>query len=207
MTYRPRRPSWSTYHRNWRFAHIANSVYGSRAAKREGKDRIDNDGVRSRDFQWLNEHGAPSRFWFAKGDAAKHHDAGELQHRSRVIRTTVYPLRMAFEAFRDNANEGVGTEWEVKNLQPITKAQLRQMMADLAADARKAYGHNWQRRVVVKVLTDLPGGFEYAIEVCRAAHAHDIPTMLLPRGRDRLRTLKGRTAVTYVRGSLRRFPK
>lgn len=207
MTYRPRRPSWSTYHRNWRWAYVANSVFGSRKAKAKGKSRIDNDGVRSSDDEWINEHGGPSRFWFAKGDAAKHHVASKLLARSRVIGTKVYPLRSAFEAFRDNANAGVGTEWEVKNLRPITHRQLVNMMLDLAIAARQAYGHNWKKRVVVKVLTDLPGGFEYAMDVCRAAHQVGLETMLLPRGRDRWRRLKGRTAVTYVRGSFRRFPK
>ena len=205
--YLPRRPRWSTYHRNWRRAYVANSRYGSAAARRRRKARIDNDGQRSIDFEWINEHGAPSRFWFAKGDRAKEHPAEELLKRSRVVGRRVYPLRSALEAFGDNAAEGVGTEWEVKNLRPITDEQLAAMMADLAHAAADAYGPHWRRHVVVKVLTDLPGGLRYALRVCRAAHAAGLRTMLLVRGRDRLRRFRGHTEITYVRGSLRRFPK
>lgn len=207
MTYRPRRPTWSTYHRNWRWAYIANSRYGSKAAKVQRSARIDNDGQRSLDYQWINEHGAPSRFWFAKGDRAKEHPAAELLKRSRTLGRRTYPLRSAAEAFRDNAAHGIGTEWEVKDLRPVSDAHLTAMMADLAHAAHAAYGPDWHRHVVVKVLTNLGGGLPYALRICRAAHALDIPTMLLPRGRDRWRRFSGRTAVTYVRGSYRRFPK
>jgi hypothetical protein len=207
MSYRPRRPTWSTYHRNWRYAYVANSRYGSVAAKRRRKRRIDNDGQRSIDFEWINEHGAPSRFWFAKGDRAKEHTAAELMKRSRVVGARTYPLRSAAEAFRDNAAHDVGTEWEVKDLRPISDEQLDAMMADLAADAQAAYGPDWHEHVVVKVLTDLGGGLRYALRICRAAHAHDIPTMLLVRGRARWRRFVGHTEITYVRGSRRRFPK
>lgn len=207
MTYRPRRPTWSTYHRNWRKAYIANSRYGSVAAKRRRKARIDNDGQRSLDCKWCNEHGAPSRFWFAKGDRAKEHPAAELLKRSRTVGQRTYPLRSAAEAFRDNAAHEVGTEWEVKDLRPISDEHLAAMFADLARDAEAAYGEHWHRHVVVKVLTNLGGGLPYALRVCRAAHAEGIPTMLLVRKRARFRRFVGHTAVTYVRGSLRRFPK
>lgn len=205
--YRPRRPTWSTYHRNWRWAYVANSRYGSAKARRKGKRRIDNDGQRSIDFAWINEHGAPSRFWFAKGDRAKEHRAEQLLRLSRVIGRRTFPLRSAAEAFRDNAAQGVGTEWEVKDLRPITDEDLDAMFADLARDAEAAYGPRWHREVVVKVLTDLGGGLHYALRICRAAHRNGHRTMLLVRGRDRLRRFKGHTEITYVRGSLRRFPK
>lgn len=200
--YRPRRPHWSTYHRNWRRAYIANSRYGAAQARRRRKARIDNDGQRSADFRWINEHGAPSRFWFARGDSAKEHAAGQLLKRSRVIGRRTFPLRSDAEAFRDNAAEGRGTEWEVKNLLPITDEQLDAMMADLAADAEAAYGPDWPKHVVVKVLTNLRGGLRYALRVCRAARRHRIPTMLLVRRRARFRRFVGHTEVTYVRGSL-----
>jgi hypothetical protein len=200
--YRPRRPRWSTYHRNWRFAYIANSRYGAAQARRRRKAKIDNDGQRTIDCKWCNEHGAPSRFWFAKGDRAKEHTAAELFKRSRVVRGRVYPLRSSAEAFADNAAEDRGTEWEVKDLRPITDEQLDAMMADLAADAEAAYGSDWHKHVVVKVLTNLGGGLRYALRVCRAAHAHGIPTMLLARGRARYRRFRGHAEVTYVRGSL-----
>jgi hypothetical protein len=203
----PRRPTWSNYHRNWRWAYIANSARGSRIARRKRRKKIDNDGQRSIDYQWINEHGAPSRFWFAKGDRAKEHPAAKLLGRSRVVGRHVYPLRSAAEAFADNAAQGVGTEWEVKDLRPITDAHLEAMFVRLVADAEAAYGPNWRRHVVVKVLTDLGGGLSYALRVCRAAHAASAPTMLLARGGARFRTFSAHPEVTYVRGSLRRLPR
>jgi hypothetical protein len=207
MVYRPRRPIWSTYHRNWRWAYVANSRRGSRLARAKRKRKIDNDGQRSIDYQWINEHGAPSRFWFAKGDRAKEHRAAELLGRARVVGRHTYPLRSSLEAFRDNAAESRDTEWEVKDLRPITDAQLGAMMADLARDAEDAYGPDWRKHVVVKVLTDLGGGLPYALRICRAAHATGIPTMLLARKRARFRRFHGHTEITYIRGSLRRLPR
>lgn len=208
MTYQPRRaPRWSVYHRNWQRAYVANSRRGSRLARRTGRKRIDNDGQRSIDFQWINEHGAPSRFWFAKGDRAMEHPAEELLKRSRVIGRRVYPLRSALEAFRDNAEHDVDTEWEVKDLRPITDEQLAEMMADLAAAAEEAYGPEWHKHVAVKVLTDLGGGTKYALRICRAAHAAGFRTVLLARGRVRFRRFRGHEEITYIRGSLRRLPK
>lgn len=202
MPYRPRRPHWSTYHRNWRTAYIANSRYGSVLARRRRKARIDNDGQRSIDYQWINEHGAPSRFWFAKHDRAKEHPAAELLKRSRVIGHRVYPLRSSLEAFRNNAAHGVGTEWEVKDLRPIRDDQLDAMLGQLARDAADAYGPDWQQYVVVKVLSDLGGGMSYALRVCRAAHAAGFRTILLARGRARFRRFRAHSEITYVRGSL-----
>lgn len=199
----PRRPG---YHRPWRWAYIANSRYGSARAKALGRVVIDNDGQRSIDFEWINEHGAPSRFWFAKGDRAKEHPAEQLLKRQRVIGSRVYRLRSAAEAFRDNAAHGIDTEWEVKDIRPVTDEQLAAMMADLAAAAEDAYGPEYRRHVVVKVLTDLGGGVLYALRVCRAAHPH-FNTMILARGRARYRTFAAHPEVTYVRGSARRLPR
>jgi hypothetical protein len=204
----PRRaPAGHAYHRAWRTAFFANSRYGSAAAQARHCKRIDNDGQRSIDFEWINEHGAPSRFWFAKHDRAKEHPAAELLKRSRVVGRRVYPLRSSLEAFRDNAAHGVGTEWEAKDLRPITNEHLAAMFTQLARDAADAYGPDWQRHVLVKVLTDLGGGPPYALRVCRAAHAAGFDTMLLARGRARFRTFRAHPEVTYVRGSLRRLPR
>ena len=124
-----RAPRWSTFHSPWIRAYIANSRYGAAAARRRRCAKIDNDGQRSIDYQWINEHGAPSRFWFTKGDAAKHHPAAELLKRSRVLGARVFPLRGSLQAFRDNAEHGVGTEWETKDLRPITDEQCVGVLA------------------------------------------------------------------------------
>lgn len=201
MRRQPLRPRWSTYHRSWRTAWFANSRYGAAAARRRRKRKIDNDGQRSIDFRWINEHGAPSRFWFAKGDRAKEHHAEQLLSRSRVIGRRVFPLRSSAEAFADNAAQDVGTEWEVKDLRPITDEHLAAMFEDLARDAEAAYGADWERQVVVKVLTDLGGRLPYALRICAAAHAAGFRTMLLARGRARFRRFRGHPEITYVRGS------
>lgn len=194
-------PRWRTFHSPWIRAYVANSRYGAAAARRQRCAKIDNDGQRSIDFRWINEHGAPSRFWFAKGDRAKEHHAEELLKRSRVIGRRVFRLRSSAEAFADNAAQGVGTEWEVKDLRPITDEQLAAMFAELARDAQAAYGDDWQQQVVVKVLTNLGGGLPYALRVCRAAHAAGFRTILLARGRARFRRFPNRPEITYVRGS------
>jgi hypothetical protein len=175
-------------------------------ARAKGCGWIDNDGQRSIDFEWVNEHGAPSRFWFAKGDSAKDHAADELLSRSRVIGRHVYSLDSALDAFRGNAEQGIDTEWEVKGLRPITDEQLDQMFADLATAAEAAYGPEWREHVTVKVLTDLRGGVAYALRICRAAHKAGFRTMVLARGKARFRRFRKHPEVTWVRGSLRRLP-
>lgn len=202
-----RAPGRHTFHRNWRRVYFANSRYGAARAHATGCGWIDNDGQRSIDYEWINEHGAPSRFWFAKGDRAKEHHAEQLLKRQRVIGRRVYPLRSAHEALRDNAEHFVRTEWEVKDLRPITDEHLAVMFAELVDAARDAYGPNWHRHLVVKVLTDLGGGVPYALRICRAAHAAGVPTMLLARGRARFRLFRGHEEITYIRGSLRRLPR
>lgn len=192
---------WRTFHRNWIRAFVANSHYGSAAAQRQHCAKIDNDGQRSSDFQWINEHGAPSRFWFARGDRAAKHPAAELLKRSRVIGARTFPLRGSLEAFKDNAAHGVGTEWEVKDLRPIDDTHLAAMFTQLARDAATAYGPDWQQHVVVKVLTNLGGGLHYALRICRYAHAAGFHTMLLPRGAARFRRFPNHPEITFIRGS------
>lgn len=201
-----RAPRRRVYHRNWRWAHVQNSRQGSKRARAKGCGWIDNDGQRSIDFEWANEHGAPSRFWFPKGDSAKDHEADELLKRSRVVGRIAYPLRSALDAFRDNAEFGIDTEWEVKGLRPITDEQLDAMFADLAADAEAAYGPEWRKHVTVKVLTNLRGGVRYALRICRDAHGRGFRTMILARGKARFRRFRAHPEVTWVRGSLRRLP-
>lgn len=203
MTYHPQeRGGGDTYHSEWRQTpHASNSPNGALLAKAHHKGWLDNDGTRTKDMVLINDHGLPLRAYFPHGRSAQFTWA-ECQQRIYVHNAHSYHLRTIADALRDNAAHGIKTEVEIKSLEPITPAGMDKIMAQLAADAAAAYGANWTHCVIVKVLTNLGGGLPYALEVCRSAHAHAIPTMLLLRGRDRFRRFPNHHAVTYVRGSL-----
>lgn len=205
MTYSPKRaPRHRTYHRRWPYAHITNSERGSILARDEGKGWVDNDfHLTRRGVRWVNAHGAPERFWLPKGVRFEQLDADDARlARGRTDRGHTYHLRDEREAFTDNHHHGIKTEAEVKDVRPwATPEILDAAFARMAASARVVYGPEWRKHVVVKVLTNLHGGIPYALDICRAAHKHDIPTMLLARGRARFQRFRGRTAVTWVRGS------
>lgn len=204
MSYRPRRaPRHRVAHRNWRRAYITNSSRGSALARAARKAWVDNDFHLSlAATDWINAHGAPERFWLPRGIRFERKPGPVLLSRSRVIGRHAYRLRDDLDAFTDNAAHGLSTEAEIKDVRPYTGPRLRTAMVRLAKHAAAAYGPDWHKRVVVKVLTDLHGGEQYALKVCAAAHAAGIPTMLLARGRARFRTYAGHPEVTYVRGSL-----
>lgn len=199
-----------TYHRTWQTAYFANSPRGSAAAQRAGDQRIDNDfhltapsALGLTDCSWCNAHGAPERFWLARGDRFERHLAAVLFKRDRVYGGHLYHLRNAHEALVDNHRHGLGTEFEVKDVRPWNTPEiLDAAFARLAAHALQVYGPDWRAHLVVKVLTNLGGGEAYALQICAAAHAHGIPTMLLARGRARWKTYAGHPEVTWVRGSL-----
>lgn len=202
MTYYPKnRGGGDTFHDHWsKTPYGSNSPNGALLAQAHGKGWIDNDATRTRDMVLINDHGLPLRAYFPVGRSV-HFTWAECQQRIYVHNAHSYHLRTIAAALRDNAARGISTEVEIKGLDPITEAQVSQLMAQLATDAEAAYGASWQHHVIVKVLTNLGGGLPYALEVCRAAHQHQIPTMLLPRGRDRFRRFRNHHAVTYVRGS------
>lgn len=202
MTYYPRnRGGGNTYHSEWaQTPHAANSPNGALLALAHGKGWLDNDATRTLDMVLINDHGLPLRAYFPHGRSI-HFTWAECRMRIYVHGAQTYHLRTIADALRDNAAHGIGTEVEIKSLEPITDGQMDAIMAQLAADAAAAYGANWRHHVIVKVLTNLAGGLPYAMKVCRHAHHHQIPTMLLVRGRDRFRRFPNHHAVTYVRGS------
>lgn len=209
--YRPRKPNWSEYHDHWsNTPHGSNSPHGAPAAVRHRKPFIDNDASRTKDFVLIRDHGSPEHAYFKRGDRSIHHTWADAQRIPYVYRGQVYHLATIAEAMAFNAKHHVrirgverpvGTEVEIKNLHPITPTELDSIMVQLAKDAEAAYGVHWRRYVVVKVLTCLEGGTGYALEVCRAAHAAGIPTMILARNGARFLTFAGHEEVTYVRGS------
>ncbi|MCW2754644.1 MAG: hypothetical protein JWQ32_2055 [Marmoricola sp.] len=202
-TYRPSRaPRYKLAHWPWWRAFIANSITGTRRAKARGCKRIDNDHERTRDWTIVRSHGAPSTFWLPKGDRIKHHAWAELAQLRREFKGDVYWLTQADVGFIQNSRAGLGEEAEIKDWLPARQEDLEDVFLDWMTAARQAWGPTWQHQLTIKVLTNLPGGLDYALMVCRAAHSVGIPTMLLVRGRDRFRTFEGFPEVTYVRGSL-----
>jgi hypothetical protein len=204
-----RAPRHATSHRGWRRAYITNSRRGSVLAQRAHRHWTDNDfhltepsEPAATDCAWCNAHGAPERFWLPRGDRFEHHTAVELFKRDRVYGGHLYHLRNAREALVDNHEHGLGTEFEVKDVRPWNTPEiLDAAFGRLATHALEVYGPDWRRHLVVKVLTNLGGGEAYALQICAAAHAHGIPTMLLARGRARFHTYAGHPEVTWVRGS------
>lgn len=204
-TYYPRRaPGRRVYHRNWRRGYVVNSIYGALAAAAAAFGWIDNDFHLSKWGRvWLNAHGAPERFWLRRGQRFESIPWRVLAKRQRVVGRRVFKLRSAHQTLIDNHAHGLNTEFEVKDVKPWdTPVILDAAFARLARMARAVYGEDWQKRLVVKVLTNLSGGEAYALKVCRHAHAHGIPTMLLVRGKARFKRYAGHTEITWVRGSL-----
>jgi hypothetical protein len=204
MTYRPTRaPARRVYHQSWRTSYIANSQHGAIAAREAGCRWTDNDfHLTKRGADWGNDHGYPSQFWFDHGDRMERHPSSYVFALHKTVGGHDYHVRSLRETFEDNHHNGLGTEVEVKDIHPwATPAILNARFAELAATAQAVYGDNWRAHVVVKVLTNLSGGEQYALRICRRAHAHGIPTMLLVRGRCRLKRYIGHPEITWVRGS------
>lgn len=206
MTYRPSRvPSRRLGHEPWRRGYLVNSRVGSDLMKRRGKNWVDNDGHLSAPdaagrCAWVRGHGAPETFWLKKGDRFENHTHAELSKLHRKVGAQTYHLDDARQAFTDNHHAGLGTEWDVKNVEPWdTEAILDDAMARLAAHAAAVYGTSWRKHVNVKVLTTW--GLPYALRVCQAAHKHGIPTLVSVRGKHRFNRFAGHTEITYVRGS------
>jgi hypothetical protein len=160
------------------------SAAGSREAAGEHYRWIDNNGHSSSDAWPFNMHGAPfNPMWIRPGDKLEKHPAAWIQRRHPRLRT-------AEKTFRQNARVNLSTEWEVKDLHPITSdADLALYFERLADAAEAAYGSRWQRRVEVKVLSNLTGGLHYAKKVLRHAHAAGFTTIILPRGRHKHLTI------------------
>jgi len=203
MTYRPRRaPGRKFYHASWKTGFLANSVQGSQYAKDHGYGWIDNDHHLTADHIWVNAHGAPEKTWGkGKFESRKWADLAKLRH---TYKGKTYRLRTGGQTLADNAARKIGTEFEVKDLHPLTfNSTLEPAFVRLARAAAKAYGPKWRDRVVVKCLSDMSGGEAYALKVLAAAHKAGFTTILLARGSARYKTFAGFPQVTYVRGSRR----
>jgi hypothetical protein len=197
-----RSPGRKVFHDDWpQTPYGSNSHHGPHLAESHKCGWIDNDATRTSNDVLINDHGNPLRAYFRKGDRSIHHTWAQVQQLTYDHAGETYRLRSIAQALKDNAALGIRTEVEIKYLGPISKARLDAILRQLAADAEAAYGADWRAHAEVKVLSNLTGGVNYALRVCRAAHAAGFTTILLARGTARFRRFKGRTAVTYVRGS------
>ena len=203
MTMPKRAPSRRVAHRDWRTSYVTNSARGAVMARESGYHWTDNDfHVTQHGADWGNDHGAPLHLFFGPGDRMERHPSAEVFAMTATVGGHEYHVRTLREALEDNHHNGLGTEVEVKDWRPwSTPAILDARMAELAQTAAEVYGPEWRRHVVVKVLTNLGGGIPYALAVCRAAHKHNVPTMLLARGRARFMRFRNHPAITWVRGS------
>jgi hypothetical protein len=170
------------------------SAAGSHEAAGEGYHWIDNNGHSSSDAWPFNMHGAPfNPFWIRRGDKLEKHRAAWIERKHPRLRT-------ALETFEQNERLGLSTEWEVKDLHPVTSdADLALYFHRLAVAADAAYGPRWRRRVEVKVLSNLTGGLHYAKKVLRHAHDAGFTTIILPRGKHTRLTIS-EPYITYNRG-------
>lgn len=205
MTYYPKaRGGGDTYHDHWSDTpHGSNSVNGAHLAARKHKGWIDNDATRLKGFTLLNDHGWPLKVYFPHGTSIDFTWA-QVKGRTYVHQQRTYHPRLIRDALVANAKTRVkghplGTEVEIKNLHPITPVEMERVMHQLAADMQAAYGQDWKRWCLVKVCT---GGLAYKLEVCKAAHAAGIPTLISVQGKERFMSFAGHTEVTYLRGSL-----
>lgn len=198
-----RAPRRRVGHRRWRTSYVTNSARGAVIARDNGEHWIDNDWHLTKYGQdWGNDHGAPLHLFFRKGDRMERHTSEDVFGRSVIINGHEYHVRHLREALEDNHKNGLGTEVEIKDVRPWATAPiLHARMAELARTAEEVYGPEWRKHVNVKVLSNLGGGIRYALKVCRIAHAHGIPTILLARGRARFMRFRNHPAITYVRGS------
>jgi hypothetical protein len=203
MAYYPKnRGGGNTYHDHWsETPYGSNSPNGPLLARRHGKGWLDIDATRTRDDVLINDHGFPLRAYFHGDERSKHFPLSWCLQRTYVHNHHVFHLRTIAAAMVDNARHQIGSEVEIKVITPITEATLGVVMRNLAHAAQAAYGTNWRRHMLIKVLTDHPGGLQYALRICRAGHAATIPTMLLPRGRARYMRFKNHHEITYIRGS------
>lgn len=180
---------------------------GTLAAAHAGKRWIDNNGQlmhrthagialagADRDLVWVNAHGAPfNPAYIPKGDRFEDHAYEDVHSKHPGLRTSL-------QTFKQNCHEGLSTEWEAKDLHPFGHAAaLEHAFELLAQDAEAAYGSKWHKRAQVKVLTNLAGGLEYALHVCKAAHGVGFTTLILPRGADVHRVIN-EPYITYNRG-------
>lgn len=164
------------------------STEGTRDAAAKGFHRIDNNfsAVRRGLFglEPVNAHGKPFNPSFIKGKWTSHWWK-KLHKNHPGVRDAEKTFRDAKDflgpvAKKKGVNEVV--EGEVKDLHPYARNPfLGSFFKRLRAAAQAVWGDEWQKHVVIKVLTNLRGGEKYALKILKHAHKYGFTTMVLPR--------------------------
>lgn len=178
---------------------VGDSRKGSRLAGKRHAARMDCNGQISKDGYPINGHGWPWKPKFL----GRHGFA----HFKRITLLLMIPgLRTSKKTFKQNKRFGIRvTEWEVKAFGPRQSRMptLVTYMERLKSDAIKVWGDDWDKHLVVKVLTNLHSGdidgMKYAIRVLKASHRVGIPNMILCRGHW-AQVVVNRPYITWNRG-------
>ena len=178
------------------------SVRGIRWAAEHHKPWADvNVGISS-DGVAVAAHGSPyglaQQGFLPRGDFRQVRDLTD-EELSRLVSPDGYHIPTMREIFHTAAHHGRKVEPEAKHDHRFT---FQRTWWDLARDARSAWGEDWPEHTCMKILTDLEAGdrgLEFALAVMEAAHQEGWRTMVLPRGRHRLRVIAG-PSITYNRG-------
>lgn len=167
-----------------------NSIEGNKHAARRGIGWVDNDWQPKANTHWVDPR---KEGYLPASDTRRWLDLTSAEI-AALRSPDGYGVRTMEQAFRDAKAYGQNVEAEAKF--NCTAAQCR----ELAADARDVFGDAWKKRVWVKTLTDLPGGYDAALARLKAAKAAGFTTLLLLRGADRARR-QFPDYVDFVRGA------
>jgi len=197
-----------------RFAHYTkpgyratNSYKGLRRARKEHYGWVDLDWQLSGDKapKPINTHwGTPkTEKWTLRGKpittAFKHLPWSTIKQ----LRTADgYKIHTPIEMFRKAKALGLRIEFEAKG---DARWEDPAIWERIARVARIVWGDAWKSHVEVKTLSNLTGGQTAALRRLAAAESVGFTTILLARGTAKTKVFNT-DAVTYVRGSTRKYP-
>ena len=167
---------------------FSDSAAGSRDARKKKYAWIDKNGhwmptsradldkpKNQMNLTWVNAHGYPFTPDYIDGKFE--------QNAFRPTKAKHPTLQSAIGTFKTCKRNRLSIEWEMKDVSPlISDANLERMFKQLAESARKVFGTEWHKRVIIKCLTNLGGGIEYCKRVLKAAYKAGFETMALCRG-------------------------
>lgn len=178
---------------------LTDSLRGIAWAEEHDIPWIDGNMLLSKQGTIYMNHGAPyglaAQGFLPKGDKRKVRNLTDAQLDS-LHSPDGYQVPTLEEYIHGLARHGRKGELEAKDDHRFELPQTWQQVADFA---RGAWGRSWRQHVNGKVLTNLSGGLEYALNVCDAGHEAGVPMIILPRKGARLRRL-ARPSITYNHG-------
>lgn len=140
--------------------YFGNSLRGLVKTHQEGIQWHDFDHVLTEDGVWRISHGHPEEVFFKNQPPFSY----TRQEMDRMRHETYRPGK-PLVLYRDAAHLGINVEIEPKGKDPRYKDV--KFWRKAAANARRAWGDQWQKHTYVKVLNN--NGTEFAIKVITAA--------------------------------------